>query len=161
MTADCRPKPQPKLRAMASRDAEFVTHCLELLAPLGQARARRMFGGHGIYVDDLFLALIISDTLYLKSDESTRPQFEAAGCQPFDYATREGQRVVMSYWAAPQEAMESPALMLPWGRLAMASALRAAASKRPAAPRKTAAKANKTAPAAPASRRAAGRKTGR
>lgn len=146
---------------MASPDAEFVTHCLELLAPLGPTRAKRMFGGHGIYADGLFVALILGDTLYLKTDDSTRPQFEAAGCQPFDYATRDGQRVVISYWAAPQEAMESPALMLPWGRLAMASALRAAASKRPAAPRKTAAKASKAAPAAPASRRAAGRKTGR
>jgi len=142
---------------MARPDAEFVTHCLELLSALGQARARRMFGGHGIYVDDLFLALIVADTLYLKTDDSTRDQFIAAGCQPFDYATRDGQRVVMAYWAAPQEAMESPALMLPWGRLALASALRAAASKRPAAARKTAAAKRQPAAAAPVSRRKAGR----
>mgnify|MGYP000287609516 CR=1 FL=1 len=31
---------------------------LELLAPLGRARARRMFGGHGLYVDDLFVAIV-------------------------------------------------------------------------------------------------------
>ncbi|HSW08205.1 TfoX/Sxy family protein [Aquabacterium sp.] len=145
---------------MSSADAEFVTHCLELLSPLGHARARRMFGGHGLYVDDLFLALIISDTLYLKTDDSTRSQFQAAGCQPFDYATRDGQRIVMAYWTAPQDAMESPALMLPWGRLAMASALRAAASKRPAAPRKTTARprqATAATPAPAASRRKAGR----
>jgi DNA transformation protein len=146
---------------MPSPDAEFVTHCLELLAPLGRARSRRMFGGHGIYVDDLFLALIVADTLYLKTDDSTRSEFEGAGCQPFDYATRDGQRVVMSYWAAPQEAMESPALMLPWGRLALASALRAAASKRPAVPRKTVARASRAAPPAPASRRKTGPTTGR
>ena len=30
-------------------------HCLELLAPLGRVRSRRMFGGHGLYVDDLFI----------------------------------------------------------------------------------------------------------
>lgn len=144
---------------MATADAEFVAHCLELLSPLGQARARRMFGGHGLYVDDLFLALIISDTLYLKTDDATRGQFEAAGCRPFDYATRDGQRIVMAYWTAPQEAMESPALMLPWGRLAMASALRAAASRRPAAARKTAARPRQAPAAKPASavRRKAGR----
>ena len=111
---------------MTAASSEFVTHCLELLGALGPARARRMFGGHGLYVDERFIALIIGETLYLKTDDETRPRFEAAGSVPFDYATRDGQRVVMAYWAAPQDAMESPALMLPWARLAMASALRAA-----------------------------------
>lgn len=124
---------------MASADAELVTHCLELLAGLGRPRSRRMFGGHGLYVDELFVALIADGTLYLKCDTETRSHFESAGCQPFAYTTRDGQRSVMSYWSAPQEAMESPALMLPWARLAMASALRAAASKRPAKARSTAA----------------------
>jgi DNA transformation protein len=145
---------------MAAASSEFVTHCLELLGALGAARAKRMFGGHGIYVDERFIALIIKETLYLKADDETRPRFEAAGSVPFDYATREGQRVVMAYWAAPQDAMESPALMLPWARLAMASALRAAASKRPAAARSTAAKPRQPASAKPSTGRAAKRRTG-
>ena len=139
---------------------EFVTHCLELLSALGTVRPKRMFGGHGLYVDERFIALIINDTLYLKTDDETRPRFEAAGSVPFDYATREGQRVVMAYWAAPQDAMESPALMLPWARLAMASALRAAASKRPAAPRSRAATPRQPASAKPSAGRAAKRRTG-
>lgn len=121
---------------MASTAPEFVTHCLELLGTLGPARARRMFGGHGLYVDDQFIALIAGETLYLKADDETRERFRAAGCVPFDYATRDGRRIVMAYWSAPQDAMESPALMLPWARLAMTSALRAAASRRPAAARR-------------------------
>jgi DNA transformation protein and related proteins len=36
----------------------FVDHCAELLAPLGAVRVKRMFGGWGLYVDDIFLALI-------------------------------------------------------------------------------------------------------
>ena len=47
----------------------FVAHCLELLSPLGEARARRMFGGHGLYVDDLFVAIVAGERLYL--DEKT------------------------------------------------------------------------------------------
>ncbi|MBI5259617.1 MAG: TfoX/Sxy family protein [Burkholderiales bacterium] len=139
---------------MARPDEEFVTHCLELLGALGPARARRMFGGHGLYVSDQFIALIANDTLYLKTDDDTRAQFEQAGSRPFDYTTRDGQRVVMAYWAAPQDAMESPALMLPWARLAMASALRAAASKRPAAVRKAPARPSQARSATPARRRA-------
>ena len=145
---------------MSPASSEFVTHCLELLAPLGLARAKRMFGGHGIYVDERFIALIVNDTLYLKADDETRPRFEAAGSVPFDYATRDGQRVVMAYWAAPQDAMESPSLMLPWARLAMASALRAAASKRPAAARSKAAAPRQPASAKPSAGRAAKRRTG-
>ena len=145
---------------MAAGTSEFVIHCLELLGALGPARAKRMFGGHGIYVDERFIALIINETLYLKTDDETRPRFEAAGSVPFDYATRDGQRVVMAYWAAPQDAMESPALMLPWARLAMASALRAAASKRPAATRSTAATPRQPASAKPPAGRGAKRRAG-
>ena len=93
-----------------------ATHCLELLGALGPARARRMFGGHGIYVDEVFVALIIAETLYLKTDDTTREQFRAAGCEPFVYTTRDGQRTAMGYWSAPLQAMESPALMLPWAK---------------------------------------------
>ena len=125
----------------------LIAHCTELLSVLGSVRVRRMFGGHGVYADGLFLALIAGDTLYLKSDETSRPAFEAAGSQPFAFNTAKGARTVLGYWSAPDEAMESPAAMLPWARLAMASALRAAAAKRPAASRKAAAKPLSKAPA--------------
>jgi DNA transformation protein and related proteins len=114
---------------------QFVAHCLELLAPMGAVRAKRMFGGHGLYVDELFVALIAFDRLYLKVDDQTRASFDEAGCQPFTYDGK-GKPVTMSYWTAPEEAMESPALMQPWARLAIAAALRAKAAKAPAAARK-------------------------
>ncbi len=127
--------------------AGLITHCTELLSALGPVRVRRMFGGHGLYVSDLFLALISRDTLYLKADETSRPAFDAAGCQAFGFTTAQGLRPVLGYWSAPDEAMESPAAMLPWARLAMASALRAAAAKRPATAPKPVASARKKAPA--------------
>lgn len=106
----------------------FVEHCLELLAALGAVRARRMFGGWGLYVDELFLALIASERLYLKADADTRAAFEAEGCEPFVYSS-DGKSVSLGYWAAPAEALDSPALMLPWARLALQAALRARAAK--------------------------------
>ena len=48
----------------------LVDHCLELLAPMGEARARRMFGGYGLTLDGLFLAIIAFDRLYLKADDA-------------------------------------------------------------------------------------------
>ena len=115
-------------------DAELVAHCRELLAPLGAVRSRRMFGGHGFHVDDLFIALIAFGRLYLKADDSSRARFEAAGCQPFVYEGK-GKPVTMGYFTAPDDAMESPALMQPWARLALEAAVRArAAKKAPAKP---------------------------
>jgi DNA transformation protein and related proteins len=131
----------------------FVAHCLELLAPLGAVRAKRMFGGHGLYIDELFMAIIAFNRLYLKVDSLTRPQFEAAGCQPFVYDAK-GKAMSMSYWSAPEDAMESQALMQPWARLAIAAAVRAraakpaaAASKPRAAPRRAAARVARKKPA--------------
>jgi len=92
-------------------------HCLELLSSLGPTRARRMFGGHGRYAGEHFVAL------------------DQPGA-----ALPEGRRD-----RAPDEALESPAAMQPWASLAMASALRAAAARRPAKPRTPAAKARRTA----------------
>ena len=114
---------------------ELASHCLELFAPMGAGRSKRMFGGHGIYVDDLFVALIVADRLYLKADDASRATFAQAGCEPFIYDGA-GKKVTVSYWTVPAEAMESPALMQPWARLAIDAALRARASKRPSAPRK-------------------------
>lgn len=109
----------------------FVAHCLELLAPLGRARSRRMFGGHGLYLDELFIAIIAGEQLYLKTDAGTRERFTAAGGQPFTYR-RQGETVAaLGFHTVPPEAMESPDLMRPWARLALQAAL-AARSRQPA-----------------------------
>jgi DNA transformation protein len=134
------------MHAMAAPN-ELVEHCLELLAPLGAARARRMFGGHGLWVDDLFVALIAFERLYLKADATTRPQFAAAGGEAFVYTSRQ-RSVALDYWTVPPQAMESPALMRPWARLAMEAALRARADSGRSRP---ASASRQRRPAAPAS----------
>jgi DNA transformation protein and related proteins len=113
----------------------LVDHCLELLAPLGAVRAKRMFGGHGVYIDELFIAIVAFDRLYLKVDTVTKLHFEAAGCKPFVYDGK-GSPITMSYWTVPAEAMESPDLMQPWARLAIDAALRARVAKASAPARK-------------------------
>lgn len=146
----------------------FTALCAELLAPLGPVRARAMFGGKGVYVDGLFVAIIDNDQLFLKADDTTRERFVAAGCRPFTYPTKDGERMVMSYYQPPEDALESPPLMRPWARLALEAALRAANARKPAAAKKKPAAAQKTvakqtaakkasaAKKTPAKRRAAG-----
>ncbi len=113
------PKPVP----------EFVAHCCEMLSSIGRTSARAMFGGYLLKCDDAAVGLVAFDTLYLKVDEATKPLFLQAGCEPFRYEKHEGGFLEMSYWTVPPEAMESPAEMAQWARLAMGAARRAAAAK--------------------------------
>lgn len=113
----------------SSPKERFAAHCAELLGSVGTVRARRMFGGHGFYVDEVFIAIATGEALYLKGDEATQVRFGAEGCHPFVYEAK-GRRVSLGYWTAPDDAMESPASMRPWARLAMEAALRAAQGKR-------------------------------
>ena len=99
---------------MASPRDEFAAYCVELLGSAGGARSRRMFGGHGLYIDDLFVAIVVGERLYLKADDESRARFEEAGCQPFIYDAK-GKPMTMSYYSVPDEAMESRELMQPWG----------------------------------------------
>jgi len=110
---------------------DFVDYVMELFGPFGTAGARRMFGGHGVYLDGLMFAIISGDMLYLKADEMSRIEFERAGCETFGYA-RKGKRATLNFFRAPEDAMESPELMLPWARTAYAAALRANAKKQAA-----------------------------
>lgn len=112
-----------------SSEAPFTRHCLELLSGLGPARARAMFGGVGLYVDDLFIALIADGRLYLKSGSAHEAAFAAAGCEPFRYTMKDGRTMTMAYRTAPEEALESPQAMHPWARRAMEAALVAANAK--------------------------------
>jgi len=121
-------------------DSGLVSHCLELLAPLGRTSSRRMFGGHALYIDGLCMALIIQDTLYLKVDDTSRPLFEREGCKAFTYDTKHGERHALGYFSAPEAAMESPAEMTPWARRALAAAV-AARAKAPAKKKSPTAKA--------------------
>lgn len=118
---------------------EFTEYVMELFGPFGTVGARRMFGGYGVYLDGLMFAIVSEDTLYLKADEMNRVEFEQAGCEVFGYA-RKGRRATLNFFRAPEEAMDSPALMLPWARTAYAAALRANAKKQVAEQAQAAAK---------------------
>jgi DNA transformation protein and related proteins len=101
----------------------------ETLAPLGGVRLKQMFGGAGLFRDDVMFALIADDVLYLKVDDGNRPQFEAAGSAPFSYRTSGGRNTIMSYWRAPEGLLDDEAELLAWARGALEAAWRAAAAK--------------------------------
>ena len=117
---------------MASPTPEFARYCCELLHAAGPCVARRMFGGYGISTDGLTLALLVDlgagEKLWLKASGDSQGRFEAAGCERFTYHAK-SKPVHLHYYSAPDEAMESPALMAPWARLSLQAALTARQAK--------------------------------
>ena len=111
---------------MAKRD-EFVDHVLDMLVTLGSVRARAMFGGWGVYLDDVMFGLIAGDTLFFKVDNSNREEFEAAGSQPFVY-TGKNRPITMSYYETPVDALDDREALQELARGAVAAALRARAT---------------------------------
>ena len=113
----------------------FAEHVLELLSGLGSLRVKRMFGGAGVYRDDLMFALLDDDVLYIKADAEGRPAFEAAGSSQFTVEMK-GRTETMGYWRLPAEAADDPETAQRWARLGLDAALRARKpkKKRAAAP---------------------------
>ena len=112
---------------MARKD-EFLDYVLDQMAFIHGLNARAMFGGYGLYQDELIFALIIDDMLYLKVDDATQSEFEAKGLRPFGYAAR-GRTVTMRYHEAPAEVFEDIDEMRYWTNKALQAALASNAKK--------------------------------
>ncbi len=109
---------------------EFLDYLQDLFGALGLVRARSMFGGVGIYIDELMFGFLDRDeTLYLRVDDQNRPAFEAAGSHPFRYPLKSGEEFEIGYWRMPEEALECSDQAAHWGRLALDAALRKKARK--------------------------------
>lgn len=102
----------------------FVVDQLEELA----VTPRRMFGGVGLYARGVFFGLLSKDVLYLKVDDRTRPEYEAAGMKPF--RPYPGQKMTFGYYAVPIEVLESAPEAVAWAKKAIGVAESAGGSAR-------------------------------
>ena len=129
--------------------SDYLAYVLEQLAGLAGLSARRMFGGVGLYCEELFFGLIDNDTQYLRVNDDNRADYTARGMSQFrPYADR--PELSMSYYEAPADVLEDPAQLVSWARRSVAVAMAAAAAGKlagkPAASRPGRAGAPKTRP---------------
>jgi len=117
---------------------EYIAHVREMMRPTALATTRAMFGGHGVYVQGVIIAIVVDDVLYLKTDDENRGAFLDRGLEPFRYVTKEGDVHEMSYYRAPDDALDGPHDMAPWLKSAQAAALRRKGAPRGAGRRKSA-----------------------
>jgi DNA transformation protein len=100
---------------------EYREFALEQLGRVAPVTSRAMFGAVGVYSGGLFFAVIDDDTLYLKADDTNRPDFEAAGMGPF--RPFEGA-ASMNYYELPPDLLEDAERLRPWVDRSLDVALR-------------------------------------
>lgn len=103
--------------------SDFVNFLHEVFIDFGPIRSRKMFGGHGIYHQDLMFGLVADDVLYLKVDAENREAFEALDLEPFTY-NKNGKDFAMSYYRMPEECYDDPTEAARWAKLAFDAAVR-------------------------------------
>lgn len=109
-------------RATSALDANLA-HALELFADAKAVHSRRMFGGAGIYSASVMFALVTPDGVYLKADDQTKAEFEAAGSSPFHYAPPNAKRpVTLNYWRLPDGATDDAEEAMNWANKAITAA---------------------------------------
>lgn len=97
----------------------FRDFVLDQLSGL-DVRARRMFGGIGLYGGELFFGVIDDDVVYFKVDDSNRADYTARGCEPFrPYGD---DTVSMSYFRVPSDVLEDVDEIKAWARKAISVA---------------------------------------
>jgi DNA transformation protein and related proteins len=117
-----KPVKRSPLKSMRVSEG-FRAYVLEQLSAVPHLLARAMFGGVGLYADDLFFGIVAADTLYFKVDDRNRARYTAAGMPPFQpYSDRP---MTMSYYQVPSGILEDPDELAAWAREAIEVASRA------------------------------------
>jgi DNA transformation protein and related proteins len=84
-------------------DAEAIR---EIFEPVGRVISRRMFGGHGVYLDGLIIAIEADGDIFLKTDDVNRGMFESRACRQFTYMKLGQETPVPGYWSLPASAFD-------------------------------------------------------
>jgi|SRR5688572_20471856 DNA transformation protein len=121
---------------MTAKSDKIIERLESSLTPLGAFRSRPMFGGHGLYLDDLFFGLIAYDKFYLKTDEQNRGDYMKARAKPFSFESKRKGLVVTSYWRCPEAVMKDARKLRQWIGKALDAARRKKAAKPKRATRK-------------------------
>jgi len=87
-----------------------------------------MFGGAGLYADELFFALIAYDTLFFKVDDSNRDDFLRRGSKPL-CPFPDKSDVSMGYYDVPADLMDDADELCVWARKSIAIARHAVTAK--------------------------------
>ena len=105
---------------------------MDQLAALPELRAKRMFGGYGLYQGEYFFGILMDARLYLRTNDQTRTAYLARGMAPFTYE-KARRTLTINYFGVPPDVLEDREQFVMWAKQAIevASARNQRESKAP------------------------------
>ena len=97
-----------------SKQNQYLMYVMEKLQPHGPIRSRAMFGGYGIYYNDVIFAVIVKDELYFRIDDLTKRDYEESfNYKPFVYDGMK-KTVTMPYYTLPKKMLSINQILAGW-----------------------------------------------
>ena len=123
MSSRRRTPAPPRPKALPASLAALLSR----LTPLGEVKARAMFGGHGVYLDGQIFGIAAGERIFFKIDDTTRPRYEAKGMEVFrpydDHVT------LASYFEVPPDVLDDGDAVRNWATEAHRVAQKAARAR--------------------------------
>jgi DNA transformation protein len=104
----------------------FVEFIFDQLEALPEVECRAMFGGHGLYQEEVFFGIVFKGRLFFKTDAKSAPLYRRRGMKPFRPNARQ---TLKSYYELPADIIEDRDELTEWARRAIAAATRTEASR--------------------------------
>jgi DNA transformation protein and related proteins len=101
---------------MNKTDVSFKDFVLDQLQELEGVEARRMFGGFGLYRDEIFFGIVHQGRLYFKTDDSTVRFYRKHKMKPF---RPNAKQALKSYYRVPVEVLEDADDLCNWADAAI------------------------------------------
>ncbi|MFO0935818.1 MAG: TfoX/Sxy family protein [Gemmataceae bacterium] len=107
----------------------FLDEVEAKLGSLPGFRVKAMFGGHGLYTNECFFAVVDQGRIYFRVTDETRPDYQSAGMGPFNYAPG---MVMQGYYEVPPAVWKDDVLRIEWAiRAAMREPKKSKAKGKP------------------------------
>lgn len=100
------------------KDDSFRDFVLDQLRDLDDVEARRIFGGYGLYRDEMFFGIIHKGKLFFKVDESTVREYRLRKMKPF---RPNAKQTLKSYYQVPVDIIEDADELREWAMKAIAA----------------------------------------
>lgn len=73
---------------------------------VGTVSVHRYFAGASLWADGVQFGFVMKGILYLRTDDTNRPDFHSRGCRPFSYRGAAGPVTVAAYHEPPSDILD-------------------------------------------------------
>jgi DNA transformation protein len=98
----------------------YLDRIIDRLSQVAEISYRRIFNGAGIYYRGVQFAIVVNDRLYFRADRDSRALYQQKGMSAFQ--PRGTVDVESSFFQLPDDALDHPAELKHWLRIAIEAA---------------------------------------